>query len=136
VPTRASRRCTFPGCTNTTDCAKHRRMRQSGLDRTTPTKVAERQPGIRQHRGQAVASHVRRYGWVCLGDEHHDSHPTRDLVADDPIPISLGGDPKQTLAVMCRSANSRKGSHPPSEENHRVWRPAGAKQQNDDPSRG
>jgi hypothetical protein len=53
---------------------------------------------------------VQRHGWVCLGDDNHPRHDTRDLTADDPLPIALGGDPMQELVVMCRSANSSKGA--------------------------
>lgn len=111
---RAGKRCSFPGCTNKgapTRCAeKHQTQYNRGLHATTPTKVARRQPGVQAHRAAAVAAHVKQHGWLCLGDEHHGKHECRDLTADDPLPIALGGDPMQQLVVMCRSANSAKGA--------------------------
>lgn len=115
MPRRAGKRCTFPGCTDRgapTRCGRHEQQHNRGLHATTPTKVARQQSGVQAHRTAAVAAHVRRHGWLCLGDKHHDRHECRDLVADDPIPIALGGDPMQPLKVMCRSANSRKGARP------------------------
>lgn len=115
MPHRAGRRCTFPGCTEPaapTRCAKHQTQRNSELRRTTPTKVARENPEVRAHRAAAVDAHVAQHGWVCPGDDQHDRHKTHDLVADDPMPIALGGDPLQELVVMCRSANSRLGAHP------------------------
>ena len=109
---RATKRCTFPGCTEVgapTRCQRHERQDNAGRHRTTPTKVARQQPGVRTHRKTAVEAHVEQHGWRCLGDSHHAAHDTRDLVADDPVPIARGGDPMQPLKVMCRSANSRLG---------------------------
>lgn len=113
VPQRAGRRCTFPGCREPappTRCPRHQRQYNAGLHRTTPTKVARQDPAVRAHREAAVDAHVAEHGWVCLGDDNHDRHETEDLVADDPLPIALGGDPLQQLVVMCRSANSSKGA--------------------------
>lgn len=113
MPQRATRRCTFPGCRDPgapTRCGKHQTQRNRELRRTTPTKVAREDPTVRAHRTTAVEAHVAKHGWVCLGDDQHQRHETRDLVADDPLPIALGGDPKQQLVVMCRSANSSKGA--------------------------
>lgn len=114
MPQRAGRRCTFPGCRDPgepTRCPKHQRQHNAGLHRTTPTKAARREdPTVRDHRAAAVKAHVAKHGWRCLGDDHHEPHNTEDLVADDPLPIALGGDPHQQLKVMCRSANSRKGA--------------------------
>lgn len=114
MPQRAGRRCTFPGCRNEgapTRCVeKHQTMRNRELRRTTPTKVARENPEVRAHRKAAVDAHVDKHGWVCLGDDQHEAHETHDLVADDPLPIALGGDPMQQLVVMCRSANSSKGA--------------------------
>jgi hypothetical protein len=115
MPQRATRRCTFPGCRESgrpTRCQHHQRQHNRGLHRTTPTKVARQDPAVRAHRGAAVDAHVAKHGWVCLGDDQHARHETRDLVADDPLPIALGGDPMQQLVVMCRSANSSKGARP------------------------
>lgn len=111
MPTRATRRCTFPGCTRTgapTRCASHERQDNAGRHRTTPTKRV-RTWAVAEHRRAAVRAHVARHGWRCLGDTHHEAHDTGDLVADDPIPVARGGDPMQKLNVMCRSANSRLG---------------------------
>ena len=113
MPTRASKRCTFPGCAQAGDptrCQRHQHQHNAALHRTTPTKVAERQPEVRRHRAAAVQAHVAKHGWLCRGDQHHQAHETRDLVADDPIPIARNGDPMQPLKVMCRSANSSKGA--------------------------
>lgn len=113
MPRRAGRRCTFPGCPAPgapTRCPRHQTQHNRGLHRTTPTKVAREQPGVRDHRRAAVDAHVEQHGWVCLGDTQHAAHETRDLVADDPMPVALGGDPMQQLVVMCRSANSSKGA--------------------------
>lgn len=116
MPRRAGHRCTFPGCTNPgapTRCVeKHQTQRNRQLHRTTPTKVARQDPAVRAHRKAAVDAHVEEHGWVCLGDDQHERHETHDLVADDPLPIALGGDPLQQLVVMCRSANSSKGARP------------------------
>lgn len=114
MPTRAGRRCTFPGCTTKAgECQRHRSMVNRGYHRTTPTKVARQQPGVAAHRQAAITAHVKQHGWLCLGDDDHERHETRDLTADDPLPIALGGDPMQQLMVMCRSANSSKGARPP-----------------------
>lgn len=113
MPTRAGRRCTFPGCPEPappTRCKRHQRQYNAGLHRTTPTKVARTDPAVVAHRAAAVKAHVDEHGWRCLGNDQHDAHDTHDLVADDPLPIALGGDPMQDLVVMCRSANSRKGA--------------------------
>jgi hypothetical protein len=113
MPTRAGKRCTFPGCTNPsapTRCGKHQTQWNRGLHATTPTKAARQDPVVRAHRSAAVAAHVQRHGWHCTGDDKHGAHDTRDLVADDPLPIALGGDPMQELVVMCRSSNSSKGA--------------------------
>ena len=64
----------------------------------------------RRRRGEAITAHVARYGWVCLGDDVHGAHQTRDLTADHPIALAVGGTHDQELAVMCRPANSRKGA--------------------------
>lgn len=114
MPTRAGKRCTFPGCPIPAgQCEKHDSMRNRGYHRTTPTKVARQQPGVQAHRTAAVTAHVKRHGWLCLGDDNHPRHECHDLTADDPLPIALGGDPMQQLVVMCRSANSSKGATPP-----------------------
>lgn len=114
MPQRASRRCAFPGCPNKAGllgrCPTHTSQDNRGRHRTTPTKVARRQPGVAAHRRRAVEQHVARHGWRCLGDTTHPAHDCRDLVADDPIPIARGGDPFQPLHVICRSANSSKGA--------------------------
>lgn len=111
---RASKRCATPGCnypaTTSGYCdevcnAKKERARR----RTTPTKAA-RTWSVAEHRRAAVRAHVEQYGWHCVGDDKHPAHDTRDLVADDPIPIAKGGDPMQPLNVMCRAANSSKGA--------------------------
>ena len=64
----------------------------------------------RQRRAEAIGAHVARYGWVCLGDEVHGPHETQDLTADHPVALANLGTHDQDLAVMCRSANSRKGA--------------------------
>lgn len=115
MPTRAGKRCARPGCTNqanpgTGRCTQHDTQDNRARHRTTPTKVARAQPGVAEHRRAAVREHVALHGWRCLGDTDHPAHDTGDLVADDPIPIALGGDPMQQLVVMCRSANSSKGA--------------------------
>ena len=61
----------------------------------------------RQRMRAAVQSHIREHGWWCPGDNHHDAHPTHDLTADHITPHSQGG---RTLQVLCRTANSRKGT--------------------------
>ena len=62
----------------------------------------------RRRRAEAIAAHVRRFGWRCLGDAVHGAHDTRDLTADHPVALANGGTHDQELGVMCRAANSRK----------------------------
>lgn len=108
--------CSKPGCPDFVEkqsdrgcCPEHALDTERHQRRTVPTKRA-RTWTVQQHRAQAVRAHVNKHGWVCLGDNNHASHHTRDLVADDPVPIARGGDPMQPLVVMCRSANSTKGA--------------------------
>lgn len=108
--------CSQPGCPDFVEkdsdrgrCPEHALQQERHQRGTVPTKRA-RTWVVQQHRAAAVRAHVKRHGWLCLGDQHHEPHHTRDLVADDPVPIARGGDPLQTLHVMCRAANSRKGA--------------------------
>lgn len=64
----------------------------------------------RRARNAAVARHVAVFGWVCLGDGRHAGHPTRDLTADHPVPLSKGGAIVQEFVICCRSANSGRGA--------------------------
>lgn len=117
MPTRATKRCSTPGCTNIATpsgyCAEiHRGRHEAARRRTVPTKRA-RTPEVRRHRAAAVRAHVEAHdgmgrcpGW---GREPHDVFPS-ELTADDPVPIARGGDPMQRLVPMCRSCNGRKGA--------------------------
>lgn len=62
---------------------------------------------------QAIAAHVARHGWRCLGDDHHEAHDTRDLTADHEHALALGGDLTGVLTVRCRSSNSARGAGNP-----------------------
>jgi 5-methylcytosine-specific restriction enzyme A len=119
MPTRASKRCPIPGCTNaaTTSgyCAEvHEARREAAHRRTVPTKRT-RTTEVRKHRAAAVKAHVEEHdgmghcpGW---GREPHWVFPS-ELTADDPVPIARGGDPMQKLIAMCRSCNGRKAARP------------------------
>lgn len=110
MPTRATKRCAIPGCTNpagkTGHCDRHAASHEAARRRLIPTKAA-RTPAVRRHRAAAVAEHRATYGNRCPGFEV-PAHPATDLTADDPVPIARGGDPMQALEVLCRACNGRK----------------------------
>lgn len=67
-------------------------------------------PEWRRKRAAAIAAHVRVHGWVCPGYQRAP-HPSRDLTADHPIALAIGGSLlEQETPAMCRSCNARKGS--------------------------
>lgn len=112
---RATKRCSTPGCNNVSTpagyCAETcNRKHEAGLRRTTPTKRA-RTSQVRRHRAATVQRHVDEHDGMghCPGyqREPHVVFPN-EMTADDPVPISRGGDPMQPLTPMCRSCNSRK----------------------------
>jgi hypothetical protein len=88
-------------------CAEH--QRQADL-----VKAAKR-PTMRSYaetkrRADAVAAHAAVHGWLCLGDQDHQPHPTRDLTADHVPAVAAGGSECGPLQVRCRPANSRRGA--------------------------
>lgn len=119
MPTRASKRCSTPGCVNTAGpsgyCVERCNARhEAARRRTVPTKRA-RTHEVRRHRAAAIKAHVEAHdgmGWCPgYGREAHEVFPG-ELTADDPVPIARGGDPMQPLRVCCRSCNSRRGARP------------------------
>lgn len=114
---RASKRCCVPGCTNKAGpnsyCDPHAKRREQQLHRTTPTKRA-RTTEVRKHRAQSVRAHLDEHDdgmGHCpgYGRPPHVVFPS-EMTADDPVPVSQGGDPMQPLVPMCRSCNSRKAA--------------------------
>lgn len=115
---RASKRCCIPGCTNTAGptsyCVEvHAKRHEAAQRRTTPTKRA-RTTAVRTHRANAVRAHLDEHDdgmGHCpgYGRPPHVVFPS-EMTADDPVPISRGGDPMQPLQPLCRSCNGRKGA--------------------------
>src|SRR6266498_620290 len=82
----------------------------------------QRRPTMRsafeiERRKGTVDAHVAVYGWVCLGDEYHQAHATRDLTADH-VPsvaeqVAAGVAPEVAeagpLTVTCQHRNSNSG---------------------------
>lgn len=62
----------------------------------------------------AIAVHVRVYGWTCPG-WGVPAHRSADLTLDHELPVSRGGLSTRANAgaVLCRACNSRKGATPP-----------------------
>lgn len=108
----ARRPCLTHGCPNPAErrgrCSECARQWEAGQNATVPTKAA-RNWTVRQHRAQTVADHRAKFGDWCNG-YNREPHAATDLTADDPTPIAAGGDPMQSLVVLCRSCNSRKRS--------------------------
>jgi hypothetical protein len=73
-----------------------------------------------KRRADAVATHVAVHGWLCLGDQHHQPHPTGDLTADhaEPVAAAVARGVRVAVAeagpllVRCRPANSARGARP------------------------
>jgi hypothetical protein len=104
--------CSTPGCPELVprgQCPDCRRKTSRKQHRTVPTKVT-RTHAERQRRAAAVRRHVKLHGWLCPGDEAHQSHPCRDLTAHHVDAVADGGDPNGELTVLCRSRNSAIGS--------------------------
>lgn len=79
----------------------------------TPTKRA-RTTAVRKHRTTTVQAHLAEQDdgmGHCpgYGRPPHICFPA-EMTADDPVPISRGGDPLQPVVAMCRSCNGRKGA--------------------------
>lgn len=117
MPTRATKRCSTPGCINEATrsgyCAEvHEARREADRRKTVPTKRA-RTTEVRKHRKAAIQAHVEEHdgmGWCPgYGREPHEVFPS-ELTADDPVPIARGGDPMQPVTPLCRSCNGRKGA--------------------------
>lgn len=117
MPTRATKRCSTPGCTNKATpsgyCAERCHTRhETARRRMSPTNRV-RTTQVRKHRKAAVQAHVEAndgMGWCPgYGRDAHEVFPS-ELVADDPVPIARGGDPMQPVEPMCRSCNGRKGA--------------------------
>lgn len=85
-----------PDCAPAAERRRHNRAYDTGAYRSA--------------RNAAVAAWVRAHGWRCPGDGEHPAHETRDLTADHPVALANGGPLIQEFAIMCRSANSRKGA--------------------------
>lgn len=104
--------CSTPGCpdfaTGLGKCDVCRSKTNRHRHRTTPTKRA-RTSKVAEHRRTAVREWRAEHGDWCPG-WNKPGHRATDLTADDPTPIAHGGDPMQTLRVLCRSCNSARGA--------------------------
>lgn len=63
----------------------------------------------RMLRDEAIAAHLRRFGWWCPG-WGRPAHGADDLTLDHELPIARGGlSTRANLgSVLCRSCNARK----------------------------
>jgi hypothetical protein len=86
-------------------CPRHRRAAERRHHNQAYDTVA-----YRRARAAAIAAHVSRHGWVCLGEVGHPPHETRHLTADHPIRLVDGGRIVQRFDVVCRSLNSSRGA--------------------------
>jgi 5-methylcytosine-specific restriction endonuclease McrA len=70
------------------------------------------QPDWRRRQAATLASWRARYGSLCpgWGEPQHYATPDNPLTADHPDPLARGGTHDQTLAVLCRRCNGRKGA--------------------------
>lgn len=114
---RATKRCSTPGCANVAlpsgYCAETHDSRQArNRRRLSPTNSA-RTTEVRKHRAAGVKAHLDEHDGMghCPGynREPHVVFPN-EMTADDPVPISRGGDPMQIVVPMCRSCNGAKGA--------------------------
>lgn len=99
--------CPHQRLVNSSRCGIHQPARDRFRRRSVPTKRVE--PKDRARRAAAVRAHVARHGWVCPG-YGVSPHPSRDLTADDVVPVAATGRPSAELRVLCRSCNSRKAA--------------------------
>jgi hypothetical protein len=99
-----------PGSKTAARCSPCRTQWQQAKDQRRPDR---RSHAEQQRRRRAVAGHVARHGWWCLGHPSrpdHRPHPTRDLTAHHVGSVGAGGSEHGPLAVVCRSLNSTIGA--------------------------
>lgn len=104
-------RCPNP-TTNGVFCSLHATRSGFGARfRRTPSHPVYRTRAWRTLAKRTVEKWVGHHGWVCPGWRRaaHSVKP-RQLAADHPVPLALGGEPLPVNAgVLCRSCNARKG---------------------------
>lgn len=92
-----------------TRCPEHTRAKDRATLRTKRAR-RPRLPGEDTRRAATVQAHIGTHGYWCPGWQR-PPHPSQDLTADHPHAVARGGDEQaQSLTVLCRSCNSRKGA--------------------------